>query len=75
MEIIQNDDGNSNNSEVTEKLIDDIINNKSKIIYTPICGELAYLPVEVNRGEFVHSNHIQKSEGNRKAKKRGSQSA
>ena len=51
MEIIQNDDGNSNNSEVTEKLIDDIINNKSKIIYTPICGELAYLPVEVTDKE------------------------
>ena len=29
----------------------------------------------VDRGDFVHSNHIQKSEGNRKAKKRGSKSA
>ena len=51
MEIISNDDGNSNNNEATEKLIDDIINNKSKIIYTPICGGLAYLPVEVTDRE------------------------
>lgn len=50
MEIISNDEPNTQN-EITDKIIDDIINNKSKTIYAPICGGLAYLPVEVTNKE------------------------